>query len=314
MLVNFFGSDPYLIRQAVQKELTKMSDDALSVTRLDMSRPDDADELERQLKYPSFFQEKRAIIASNVFADAQTAGHVLEILSAHDIGQEPLITVIALGRPEGRISAAAKELAKFFGRHGHSEGFEPLTGTARTKWLSGFCAERGHRLDQSAANELVRRVTDSWALALELEKLCAYAGKEAITAQDVATLVVPPDDGNEFALTDALYAHDKRALVAALWRRLAEGSPEQMVLGTLASGVRSLLIAKAMHAQGSAPAVIAKAAGIHPFVAQKAVRGSSGYAMPSLLKAHERLAGLDRAIKDGRADGTDALMDVVLGL
>jgi DNA polymerase III delta subunit len=314
MIMNFFGSDPYLIRQAVTEELMRHQDKTLSVSRLDMTRPEDAEELERQLKYPSFFQETRVVVATNAFANAQTAELVMGILESFDVVKEPTLILIVLGQPDGRASSAAKKLSDFLEKKGKRAKFEPLTGAARNKWLADFCAQRECKIETAAAIELSRRVQDTWAMAMELEKLCAHAENGTIKAEDVATLVPLPVEHNEFELTDALYAHDKRGAIASLWRRVAEGVSEQLLLGTLASGIRTLLIAKSMAAHGTTPAAIAKASGLHPFVAQKAVRGASGYQLETLMKAHARLAALDRSAKDGLSDAIDGMMAVLLEL
>ena len=54
--------------------------------------------------------------------------------------------------------------------------------------------------------------------------------------------------------------------------------------------------------------------GLHPFVVSKTLRGARTADMGRLIRSHTALAVLDRNTKEGTADATDGLFDVILGL
>ena len=315
MLLYYHGSDAYRIRQTIADVIGHQNQEGLSVTRIDLVGEGQAEEFERELKYPSFFQSTRVIVIQNILANVQTAEQTYDILTRYDIAKDPSIIVIGVSSSENRPSAATKQLTAYLDRHAQSQSFELLTGAERVRWINDFCAQRDSSIQPTAITTLIGRLPpDGWALALELEKLCAYADGQTITSNMVTELVPLMDERNEFELTDALYAHNKRGIISALWRRLSDGTAEQLILGTLASGIRTMLIAQSLASRGLDTGAIAKTAGIHPFVAQKALRGANTYTEQQLRAAHGHLAQLDRSAKDGHADIIDSLMAVALEL
>lgn len=315
MLLNFQGSDAYRIRQAITEIIGQQDQEGLSVAHFDLAQSGQDEEFERELKYPSFFQSARVIILHNALANAQTAEQTQSILGRYDIEEDPAIIVIAISSSTSHPSVATKKLISYLEHHGLSRSFEPLSGAERSRWISEFCGQRGSLIQPTAISALAERVTlDSWALAMELEKLCAYVDGQAITREIVEELVPISDERSEFELTDAFYAHDKRGMVAALWRRLSGGTSEQMILGILSSGVRSMLITRAMSNQGLDITTIARIANLHPFVVQKALRGANTYDEQRLRTMHGYLAELDRRAKDGDINMADGLMESILDL
>lgn len=305
MLYFYHGSDAYRLRDAVHA-IIERAGAGVSTTHIDLTEKNQAEELERILKYPSFFQEPTIIVARNVLANATIAQEALDLLERYDAPALTDVTIIAIHEASGgRESAATKKLTTYLTQHATEYAtYDLFTGGQRAAWMRSFCETRGCTLSAPALSVLNARATDdTWGLANELEKLCAYADGNEITADAITTLIPPPIDHDEFALTNALYNHNKRGALSALWQRITEGTPEQLLLGTLASATRTLIAVKSGNTSG-----------IHPFVAGKARTGALAYTDQQLTTAHLSLATLDRSSKDGLADLTDGLFGVLLGL
>jgi DNA polymerase III delta subunit len=305
MLHFYQGSDAYRLRSAVHAAIER-APRGTPVTTVDLLQKNQSEELERLLKYPSFFQEATIIIVRNILANAEVAEEALKVLERYAAQTLPDVTVITVNHSSGgRESAATKKLSAYLTKHAaQMESLEPLAGAQKAEWVRSFCAQRQCTVPPATMTALAMRVADdTWALANELEKLCAYTGSGEIRADTVTTLIPTRVERDEFELTNALYSHNKRAALGTLWQRLTEGTAEQLLLGTLASAFRTMIMVKS-----------GNAVGIHPFVAGKARRGASAYTDQQLTSAHISLATLDRSSKDGRTDLADGLFGVLLGL
>lgn len=310
MLILFHGTDTFRIRQAVDGQCRSFNDgSACRPVRIDCTDADAADELERQLKYPSFFGDRKLVIATN--AAHRTMGDILDRFDPATLDDIILIAV----QDTGVKGADAKILKRLLGSADRHEEFLPLKGAALSAWVTQFCADRQTAIEPAAVREITRRAADDTGrLAGELEKLCAYAAGAPVTEPMVRLLTAERPERDEWELSNALAGHDKRAMVAALWRRVQEGTPEQLLLGSVASGLRNLLIIKQLSAQRLAPAAIAKRAGIHAFVVSKTLARAAASDERRLRGASVALSRLDRDAKDGRADTVDGMFSVILSL
>lgn len=312
MLILYSGSDAYRIRQATDKIVAtyrKKYGSVLSVSLIDCAQEDGAQQLERSLKYPSFFEEKKMIITHNA-AHATMTGL---LKSYHPQDMDDIVLIATQDTSQGPYDKKALvALAKVAD---HAELCEPLTGTSLASWVREYCKERGTDIDTAALTLLLQRVPDNTrALSNELEKLCAYARKSAIDAHAVQLLTPAQYEHDEWGLSNAIAANDKRKAIVALWKRLTEGAPEQLLLGSLAAGIRNLSAVQDLHSRRTPSAAIAKLSGLHPFVVSKTIRGAAGADRTKLHSAHSALARLDRWSKDGRADATDGLFSILLSL
>ena len=132
--------------------------------------------------------------------------------------------------------------------------------------------------------------------------------------RSVRLLVPAPYRYDEWELSNAIAARDKRGAVAALFKRVREGAPEPLMVGSLASAVRTLMMVRDLADRGRPATAIAKATGLHPYVVSKTLRGAAAYEPHALREAHRMLAALDRSSKEGAADAVDGLFATLLAL
>jgi DNA polymerase III delta subunit len=255
-----------------------------------------------------------------VLADAETADAANELLLRYNIASLPDTHVyVCQEEPAGRASAASKKLLAYLKKHSSvSMEFPVLTGTPLAQWIIDACATQGCAIAPAAISGLIQRAGgDSWRLAQEIAKLCAFtyaSGEKSITPNAVHQLVPAVYERDEWELSNALAGKDKRGVLSALFRRISEGTPEQLLLGSLAAGIRTLMTVKDLSERHTPPALIAKTAALHPYVVTKTLRGASLYTSAQLRQTLSQLARLDREFKDGRADATDSLFQIVLEL
>jgi DNA polymerase III delta subunit len=304
MLIVLTGTDRYRIALATEREIDALKrehDTTATVVRVRGTDTQALDTITRPLRYPSLVGGHTVIVIS----DAATAD-IADLLQERTPSDITVLAVQYAVKPTADVKKALATLERSADR---TDRLDALSGTERQAWIGQFCRARGCRIERTAAQLAdTRSGGDTWALALLLDQLCAYAGPQGdIGTETVAQLTSSLDPTSQWALTDALFSGDKRAALTALWRALQDGTPPQLVLGMATSATRALLAAHT--APGSAGPL-----GIHPFIASKAARGARHYQAEAVRRAHEALAALDRDSKDGRADTVDGMFRVLLDL
>jgi DNA polymerase III delta subunit len=306
MLIVYHGSDSYRLRGAVNALIAVRK--TANIFSVDCTDDDAAEQLERPLKYTTFFDEHKLIIAKHGACDA-----VADVVKRYGVAKAKDVTLAVVQDTNGKYDK--KALANLTKIADRVESLEPLKGAALAAWVREYCGQRNASIEPVALAALLQRTNgELWALANELEKLCAYAHDSAIDVKAVQALVPPRYDQDEWELSNALAAVDKRAAITALWRRLQEGTSEQMLLGSLAAGIRNVSMVKDMQDRHQPAAAVAKLTGLHPFVISKTARGAAKADSALLRRAHLRLAQLDRAAKNGLADTVDGMFSILMGL
>jgi DNA polymerase III delta subunit len=137
----------------------------------------------------------------------------------------------------------------------------PSDGEA-VHWAEDYFKQRRCRIDRPALNRLVELIGPSMSrLANEMDKLITCSGGGPIAAEMVNSLVPRVRSHTSWELWDALIARDgKKAMKLAL-RLLDDGAEPVVMLGTLASLYRRMLIAQELISRGADSQEIVKATG-----------------------------------------------------
>ena len=171
---------------------------------------------------------------------------------------------------------------------------------------------------------------DARVLASEVAKLAAYVGeRKRITADDVEAMVTRVASDPFFALGNAVEARDLPRALAVLDRSLSDGASPFLVLGSLASTVRRLVVERERGGKASGgrriPSFDSWQKLVLPLVPDEELGGKKPYgfwmkyqaamryAREELLGALAELAEADVAMKSGQ-DGRLRLERVLLGL
>jgi DNA polymerase-3 subunit delta len=176
-------------------------------------------------------------------------------------------------------------------------GAEPSRGCRR--WIETRLAQRGMRAGSGVAAALFDLVgADLDRLALELEKLCLYAGERGeIDSDAVSELVGHLRPRALYELADAI---GERRLASAL-RLVAElteqGEPPLVVVGSLANHFRRLLRAREIRPLEAGE--VQKRLGLHPFAAEKVVAQVRRFDLRRLRYCLDAVRSTDMALKGG---------------
>jgi DNA polymerase-3 subunit delta len=183
-------------------------------------------------------------------------------------------------------------------------------------WIARRVEAKGASIQRPAADALAIAVGDDLRLLdSEIEKLAIYVGDErAISTADVDLLVPYAGTANVFAMVDAIGRRDGRTALRLLHKLLDENAAPLYLLTMIVRQFRILIQVKELAGQGLATSTIAKRAGLHPFVAEKAQRQAMNFSMGQLETIYARLLETDLAIKTGRMKDVLALDTLVAAL
>ncbi len=311
MIIVISGTDSYRLQHTTEDVVASARQSrAIEVTTVDCATEQGREQLERIIKYPSFFQEPTLVIAHH-------AAHedMAPTLKEHDLSSFGDIIFVAVQNTSRGTPYEKKVLNALIKKAERHELCDPMKESEQALWVSQYCLDRGSTIETPALRELLRRQGGSTReLALSLDTLTAYTRTGTITLNDVKLLTAPAIDVDEWELSNAIAAYDKRAIVSALWRRTSQGTPEQLLIGLLASGIRNALMIRDLRTRNTPTVSIATTTGIHPYVVTKSLRGAERADAEKLTRALHALSALDQASKDGRADAVDGMFTTVLAL
>jgi DNA polymerase III subunit delta len=131
--------------------------------------------------------------------------------------------------------------------------FTPLKDAELLSWARTALKEMKASADDGALNHLIATKGASVReIATELEKLSVAALPEGrITFDMVDSLAVGSRELSNFALSDALIAHNRRRALSTLQRLLDDGAEPLMLIGLIASHYHRLSLAKELMSQGA---------------------------------------------------------------
>jgi DNA polymerase-3 subunit delta len=187
-------------------------------------------------------------------------------------------------------------------------------GPARATWVRDEVTRRGGTIDSGAATLLAQRLTDSlWSLSNAVDTLIAYAGPGGrITADAVATLVVPDEHPNAFHLSDAIAERQAARTLAVLHDLLKSGMAEEQIMAMLVGRIRDWTLAAAVKAErvpeGDALSRLGWNAGKYRMVS----RGAASFGRGELPRAYQALVIADEALKSRPGDERPLILDMLV--
>jgi len=181
--------------------------------------------------------------------------------------------------------------------------FAPLSPAAAVDWLSGIFSKSTPFKRGIVSAVLSRCQGDMWSAYQELAKLSAYCAGEEATEHDLDVLGVGAQGANVFATIDEIFAGHEGSSFERLQLLWQEGQSPMGVFALLERQLRIVVLAKeAVEGGAVAPGMVAKAAGIPPFAAPKAIAVSRRMSWIKIKGLYARVESLDEKMKRGAID------------
>jgi DNA polymerase III subunit delta len=181
-----------------------------------------------------------------------------------------------------------------------------------TGWIVNETKNQGGKIEPRAAEMLKDMVgVDTRQAGMEIAKLLAYANwSRPINSQDVEAVCVVTSEQSVFDFVDAL-ANGNGKSAQHLLHRLLETEDEFSLWGMVVRQFRLLIQAREVLDGRGNKDDVARALGVHPFVAEKAAQQAARFSIESLEAIYHRLLSIDEKVKTSQVT-LDLAMDTLV--
>lgn len=200
--------------------------------------------------------------------------------------------------------------------NGYVKAFNRPEGHHLQQWIEQRVADAGGQISPQATHMLATDIGNDLAvMANEVEKLVLFKqGEGVIEADDVARLCPYVAEASIFDLVDALGNRNGRQAAILLNHKLTEGADPFYLFAMIVRQFRLLIQVKELAEEGLRSPAIARASGIHSFVAGKLFQQCQRFSLPQLERIYAHLLETDVGVKTGRADMVTSLNLLIAAL
>ena len=184
-----------------------------------------------------------------------------------------------------------------------------------TGWIVNETKNRNGKIEPSAAEMLKDMVgVDTRQAGMEIAKLLAYVNwARPITTSDVEAVCIVTSQQSVFDFVDAL-ANGNGKSAQHLLHRLLENEDAFSLWGMVVRQFRLLIQAREILDGRGNKDDVARALGVHPFVAEKTTQQAARFSIESLESIYRRLLNIDEGAKTSQVTLDLALDTLVVEL
>ncbi len=184
-----------------------------------------------------------------------------------------------------------------------------------TGWIVNETKNQEGKIETRAAEMLKDMVgVDTRQAGMEISKLLAYVNwARPITGQDVEAVCIVTSQQSVFDFVDAL-ANGNGKSAQHLLHRLLENEDPFSLWGMVVRQFRLLIQAREILDGRGNKDDVARALGVHPFVAEKTTQQAARFSIESLENIYHRLLNIDEGVKTGQFTLDLALDTLVMEL
>ena len=184
-----------------------------------------------------------------------------------------------------------------------------------TGWIVNETKNQSGKIEPRAAEMLKDMVgVDTRQAGMEIAKLLAFVNwARPVTVQDVEAVCIVTSQQSVFDFVDAL-ANGNGKSAQHLLHRLLESEDEFSLWGMVVRQFRLLIQAREILDGRGNQNDVARALGVHPFVAEKAAQQASRFSIEALEQIYRRLLKIDEGVKTSQITLDLALDTLVVEL
>ena len=179
-------------------------------------------------------------------------------------------------------------------------------------WIVNETKNQGGQIEPRAAEMLKEMVgVDTRQAGMEIAKLLAYVNwARPINSQDVEAVCIVTSQQSVFDFVDAL-ANGNGKNAQHLLHRLLENEDAFSLWGMVVRQFRLLIQAREILDGRGNKDDVARALGVHPFVAEKTTQQAARFSIESLESVYHRLLSIDEGVKTSQVT-LDLAMDTLV--
>src|SRR6266540_2744948 len=181
-----------------------------------------------------------------------------------------------------------------------------------TGWIVNETKNQGGKIEPRAAEMLKDMVgVDTRQAGMEIAKLLAYTNwARPVTVQDVEAVCIVTSQQSVFDFVDAL-ANGNGKSAQHLLHRLLENEDAFSLWGMVVRQFRLLIQAREILDHRGNQNDVARALGVHPFVAEKTTQQAARFSIEALESIYRRLLNIDEGVKTSQVT-LDLAMDTLV--
>jgi DNA polymerase-3 subunit delta len=320
------GDDEFAINEFLGKLQASLGDPTMAdmnTARLDGSTAS-LDQFVNAISVMPFLAARRLVIVTSPLVLARARSETAKQKFLEALGRVPDSTILVLIQPDPLTDERDRKKGKIHWLEAWAQtaggrvALKPFAlprGPAMAQWIIARAKKLGGQFTPPAAARLADQIGDDPRLAdQEIQKLLAYANyTRPVEPDDVEHLTPSARQGDVFAMVDALGNRQGKRAQEMLHLLLADQDAISL-FGMVVRQFRLLLLAREVLDSGGGEAEAARALGVHPFVAEKALAQARLFSLPALEAIYHRLLELDEAVKTGQMEDVLALDMLVAGM
>ena len=292
------GNNRYLIERKLAeiKDRFETANGSMAIEQLDVADMT-ADQIISNLSSQSLFNNSRLVILKGASQNADLANAFDQTFDQTNDAVEVVIVAPDLDR-RTTLYARLKDKTEL-------QTCNDLDSNSLAGWLEKEAVAQGSAISRTTAKYLVDRVgPNQMKLSNELAKLSLYT--RTIDRQAVDLLVEASSLSTSFDLLDATFARDRRRVNRIYAEQRAMGVVPQILMGLVIWQLHLLACLKT--APNSSPEQVSQDTGISVYAVKKSRSITDRLSLVQLKQAIDRLARIDRLIKQAYINVDDALL------
>jgi DNA polymerase-3 subunit delta len=312
------GNDEFAMNRKIKDFESDFSDPTtagMNTARLE-ARTMTENDLNNAVNAMPFLAAKRLVILSNPsakFNNAATRKKFEEFLgNAPDTARLVIHELMEFKEVEKHwlIKWAAKNSTSI-----KTQGFFLPKQRDMPGWIVNEVKNQSGQIDPPAAARLAEMVgTDTRQAGMEISKLLAYVNWERpVRGSDVDAVCIVTSQQSVFDFVDAL-SQGNGKVAQKLLHRLLENEDPFSLWGMVVRQFRLLIQAREILDGRGNKDDVARALGVHPFVAEKTTGQAGRFSMESLEKIYHRLLNIDEQVKTSQVTLDLALDTLIMEL
>lgn len=304
-----YGTEKYQIREFVkllQDRLVDRDQLDFAVATYDLTETPIEVVVEEAETLPFLVPRKLIIVRdSSLFTAGKEGGkieHKIDALASYL--NNPADHSVVLFLVNGEKLDERKKIVKAIKAVGTVLSFMPLGQNELIEWVIREAEKRGSRMDREAAETLIAaNGVQMTSLAVEVDKLCLYAGEGGIIDSSIVEqLVARSTEQNVFAMVEHIANLKLDKALSIFYELLKQREEPIKIAALIARQFRIMLQVKELARQSYSQQQIASQLGLHPYAVKIAGEQARKFESTQLKSIIHELAELDYKMKSGGID------------
>jgi DNA polymerase-3 subunit delta len=310
-----FGNDEFTIARKLKEfesDFTDSTSADMNTARLD-ARSMSEDDLNNAVNSIPFLAKRRLVLLENPSAKYNNPSARKKFLEF--IEKAPETTRLVMYESVEPKEVEKHWLVKWAEKNSkliQTKGFMLPRLKDMTGWIVNETKNQAGQIEPRAAEMLKEMVgANTRQAGMEISKLLAYANwARPVTSQDVEAVCIVTSQQSVFDFVDALSNGNGKS-AQHLLHRLLETEDAFSLWGMVVRQFRLLIQAREILDGRGNQNDVARALGIHPFVAEKATQQAARFSIESLEAIYRKLLKIDEEVKTSQVT-LDLAMDTLI--